>query len=121
MIDEAFYIALKAQIGSLMAYPVLATENAVAPFVVYQRTGTIRDRSQAGDTGRIEAIYRIDVYHKQLLMAQGIAENIVTGLSQYSAAPIRFVVIEGEQDASDISGDPALYRWMIDARVVASK
>lgn len=118
MIDEAFYTALKAQIGSLPAYPVLAAKNAVAPLVVYQRVSTVRDRAISGETGRAEATYRVDVYHEQLLAAETIANTIATGLLAYSDNTIRYISIGNEQDASDISGDPTLYRWMMDVRVV---
>lgn len=118
MVDAAFYAALTAQIGSLKTYPVLATKNAVAPFLVYQRVSTTRERTMSGDAGRLVSIYRVDVYHQQLLQAATIAQAITTGLSGHSDETIRYMAIETEQDASDISGDPTLYRWIIEVRVV---
>lgn len=118
MSDAAFYTALSAQIGSLKAYPVLAPKDAAIPLVVYHRVATSRDRDIAGETGRSEVSYRVDVYHKQVLAAESIAKDIASGLLTYSNDPIRYIAIENEQNASDISGDPTIYRWMLDVRVV---
>ena len=118
MKDDKFYTALSDLIGSLQAYPVIAQKNAVAPFVVYQRVTTQRDRTQNGDSGRGEITYRIDIYHSHIGSAQELADTIASGLSSYSDDAIRYIYIENEEDASDLSGDPALYRWIMEARVI---
>lgn len=120
MIDEAFYTALSGLIGSQRAYPVLASKNAVAPFVVYQRVSTIRDRTVAGDSGRNEATYRVDIYNTDPTEAEALAETISNGLSSYSDGTIRYIYVENEHDASDLSGDPSLYRLIMEIRVTYS-
>lgn len=115
--DASFYTALIAQTGTIKVYPVLAPESAIAPFIVYQRTGTQRDLAVDGTTGLVIASYRIDVYATSLKAAQNIANDIVTGLSQYEAAPINYIRIDNDHDASDLSGDPKLFRIIIEVDV----
>ncbi|WP_022682137.1 tail completion protein gp17 [Sphingobium bisphenolivorans] len=112
--DASFYSALSAQTGTTKVYPVLAPETAVAPFVVYQRTGTQRDLAVDGPTGLAIASYRVDVYATSLKAAKNIADDVVTGLSQYATAPIIYIRIENEFDASDLSGDPKLFRMIVE-------
>lgn len=112
--DSAFYTALSAQTGTTKVYPVLAPDNANAPFVVYQRTGTRRDAAVDGLTGLAVVDYRIDVYATSLKAAQTIADNIAVGLNAYSASPINCIRIENEFDASDLSGDPKLFRVIVE-------
>lgn len=118
MIDQAFYTAIKGIIDPLNAYPVIAEDNAVPPFTVYQRISTIRDRDLSGETGRVEASYRVDVYHQDLEEAENLAQVIASGLIAYKGNGIRDISIEGEENASDLSGDPTLYRWILSVRVV---
>lgn len=113
--DAVLYSAISAQTGPTKVYPVLAPDNAVAPFVVYQRTGTQRDLAVDGPTGLTVASYRIDVYATSLKAAQNIADDIVVGLSQYTTAPINYIRIDNEFDASDLSGDPKLFRMIVEA------
>ncbi|KXU30653.1 hypothetical protein A0J57_20120 [Sphingobium sp. 22B] len=115
--DVSFYAALTAQTGTIKVYPVLAPENATAPFIVYQRTGTQRDIAVDGTTGLVIASYRIDVYSTSLKAAQNIADDIVRGLSQHATAPINYIRIDNEFDASDLSGDPKLFRIIAEVDV----
>lgn len=115
--DASFYAALSAQTGTTKVYPILAPDNATAPFIVYQRTGTQRDIAVDGTTGLVIASYRIDVYSISLKAAQNLADDIVTGLSRYTTAPINYIRIDNEFDGSDLSGDPKLFRIIIEADV----
>jgi len=112
--DSAFYAALSAQTGTVKVYPVLAPDNAVAPFIIYQRTSTQRGVALDGLIGLTSASYRIDVYATSLKAAQQIADGVVTGLAAYGAAPINFIRIDNEFDASDLSGDPKLFRMIVE-------
>ena len=112
--DASFYSAVIAQTGTVKVYPVLAPDDAVAPFAVYQRTGTQRGVALDGLIGLVSASYRIDIYAITLKVAQQIAEDVVTGLAQYGTTPISFIRIDNEFDASDISGDPKLFRMIIE-------
>lgn len=115
--DASFYSALSAQTGTTKVYPILAPDNAKAPFIVYQRTGTQRDLAVDGPTGLLIASYRVDVYATSLKSAQNIADAIIDGLSQYTTAPINYIRIDNEHDASDLSGDPKLFRMIVEADV----
>ena len=117
MSDQDLYQVIKTAVGSLKVYPILAAKNAVAPFLVYERTNTNRDRALSGETGRIEAGYRIDIYAPTLSAAQSLADDLATSFSSTSTSTIRFISIENEQNASDLSGDPALYRWIMEVSV----
>jgi|GEM_PF-4084625 len=112
--DSTFYAALSAQTGTVKVYPVLAPDNAVAPFIIYQRTSTQRGVALDGLIGLASASYRIDVYATTLKAAQQIADHVVTGFDVYSTAPINFIRIENEFDASDLSGDPKLFRMIVE-------
>lgn len=112
--DASFYATLNGLTGTIKVYPVLAPETAIAPFVVYQRTGTQRDLAVDGPTGLIIASYRVDVYATSLKAAQNIADDIVVGLSQYASASFNYIRIENEFDASDLSGDPKLFRMIVE-------
>lgn len=112
--NSAFYSALNALTGSVKVYPVLAPDDAIAPMVVYQRTGTQRGAAIDGLSGLVAASYRIDVYATSLKAAQSLADDLVTGLSQHKAAPINYISIDNEFDASDLSGDPKLFRMIVE-------
>ncbi|MEV5030992.1 DUF3168 domain-containing protein [Sphingobium sp. LMC3-1-1.1] len=112
--DSAFYSALSGLTGSTKVYPVLAPDTAVAPYIVYQRTSTQRGAAIDGLIGLVAASYRIDIYTTTLKAAQTLAETIVTGLAQHSAVPINYIGIDNEHDASDLSGDPKLFRMIVE-------
>lgn len=112
--DSAFYSTLSGLTGTTKVYPVIAPDTAVAPFVVYQRTSTTRGAALDGLIGLAAASYRIDIYATSLKTAQTLADDVVTGLSQHTAAPINFVRIDNEFDASDLSGDPKLFRVIVE-------
>ena len=112
--DASFCSALSGLTGTTKVYPVIAPSTAVAPFVVYQRTSTQRGAAFDGLVGLAAASYRIDIYATTLKAAQTLADDVVTGLSQHSAAPINFIGIDNEFDASDLSGDPKLFRMIVE-------
>ncbi|OAN51848.1 tail completion protein gp17 [Sphingobium sp. TCM1] len=112
--DSAFYSALKSFTGSAKVYPVLAPDDAVAPMVVYQRTSTQRDLTIDGLSGLVSASYRIDIYATSLKAAQSLSDTVVIGLSQHKEAPINYITIDNEFDGSDLSGDPKLFRMIVE-------
>ncbi|MCW2412933.1 MULTISPECIES: hypothetical protein [unclassified Sphingobium] len=114
MIDTDFYIALSSAIGALKAYPNIAAKNANAPFVVYQRVSTQRSTTLDGPDGLAVASYRVDIYAKSLLEAQQIAYTACVELVSYKSDSIHYITIINEQDGSDVSGSPDLYRIILD-------
>jgi hypothetical protein len=57
-------------------YPVLATQNAPFPLVVYRRTGTRRERGLTGNFGRPVATFSVNVVSHTYTEAKGIADAI---------------------------------------------
>jgi hypothetical protein len=57
-------------------YPVLATQNAPFPLVVYRRTGTRRDRSLQGGHGLPIATFSVSIVSESYSQAKDIADSI---------------------------------------------
>lgn len=57
-------------------YPVLATQNAPFPLVVYRRTGTRRDRSLGGNNGVPVATFSVSIVSETYSQAKEIADEI---------------------------------------------
>lgn len=57
-------------------YPVLATQNAPFPLVVYRRTGTRRDRSLVGNHGVPIATFSVSIVSETYSQAKEIADDI---------------------------------------------
>lgn len=83
-------------------HPILATQNAAFPLVVYRRTGTRREKGLTGGFGRPVATFAVSVVAQSYSEAKEIADSIrlkvdnFTG--EFSGLTIVFATLVSESD-----------------------
>jgi len=68
-------------------YPVLATQNAPFPLVVYRRTGTRRERDMRGNIGVPIATFSVSIVCESYSQAKDIADSVRLGVDNFTGEP----------------------------------
>ena len=110
MIEETLTAKLKAAVGSIKVYPVVAPDNAVAPYVIYQRVSTPRWTSLDGPSRVAQPTFQVDVYHSTYLQARTVAGQIRASLDGLREGDVLGCTLENERDLSDLTAEPSLHR-----------
>lgn len=119
MIEETLTALLKGVTPKV--FPIIAPENASAPFLVYQRASTVRPMHLDSVGGLAQATFRVDVYHSSVKAAVTLANQIRVALNGYSDDDIEGCTLVQERDLSDISGETALFRVNLEFLVTYSE
>lgn len=121
LVERAIYERLKTLAGGKV-YVAAAPENAVAPFIVFQRVIGERWKALAGSTGQANANMQIDCYATSYYAAKALAIEVEELLDSYAGnvyygtgSPQNFVKILGsslqsESDLIDETDSPLLHR-----------
>lgn len=121
LVEYAIHELIKT-IGDNRVYAMRAPQDAVVPFVVFQRIDAQRWRSINSPSGIAQATIQIDVYAGDYYAAKTLAAQIETALDGYAGtvyygadspqASVRIggISLQGDNDILDQTEEPFLYR-----------
>lgn len=95
-------------------YPLTAPQNAVPPFITYQRVSAPRLRSTTGGSGQANPRFQIDAWAATYAEVKALAQQVRLALDNFRGAvagvTIRSCSLESDRDLIDPEADPRLYR-----------
>jgi len=86
-------------------FPVMAPENSLPPFVVYQRNGTVRERITTANACVPVATFAVWVHCETYLEGKDLADRIRLGLDNFKG-DAGSVIIEHAFLTDESDGDP---------------
>lgn len=100
-IEAALYSRLSAEVTPVSGriYPIIAPQNVVPPFLVYQRVSSRRPSAFCADTGVVQARFQITAYDDDYDGALSVRDNVRQALQRWTQTsdPLIFdTLIENE-------------------------
>lgn len=89
------------------AFPLNVPEGTSPPFVVYSRTGTVRDQDLGGTTGTAVGTFTVDIYADGYMDVKGLADAVRAELNNFSGSGDG-VTIQWSHLTEEVDGDPVL-------------
>jgi len=97
--------------GMCRAWPVQASEDAVPPFLVYGRTGTVRERVLPDSIRAPVATFQVAVYAETYIGAKDLAAAVRRGLDNFQGTAEgvtighAYLVDESDGEPVDFAGE----------------
>lgn len=106
-VDQALSLALTRwpALAGVRAYPSVASDGAVSPYIVYRQYAGSRVSDMGGDAGLANPLFQIDVYARDLQRAAELKQAV---LEAVLASPLKATA---RNDDSDYEPDTKLYRY----------
>lgn len=109
--------AVSALIGDRV-YHQLLPQNAIMPALIYSRISDQRSMLCESPDGFVGARYSIDCYARDSSTAKGLSDAVRLSLNglrgSLAGESIDFIQLESQQDLSDVDGDTATRRVLLD-------
>lgn len=80
-------------------YPLTATDNAVTPYITYQRISTNSENVMSGSSGLANTRLQIDVYADTYLLANTVADQVDNLLNAWAVTNVSVSVQDLYEDA----------------------
>lgn len=109
------FAGLSAMVASRI-YPVNAPQDALMPYVVYQRVSSVKIGLLASDTDIAEPRYQIDVYAGSYSSCRDTADQVVLAMQRWQGTEAGTVVMDTtiENDSDTYDNDLLTYNSTID-------
>lgn len=87
------------------AFPLTVPEGTLPPFVVYSRTGTVRERDLEGSVGSPVGTFSVEIYADGYLDGKQLADAVRAQVNNFSGSA-GDVTIQWSNLAEEADGDP---------------
>lgn len=124
MIEKKLVEKLQEVTGlSNRVFPLVAKQGQDVPFIVYDRTNTVRDKTLTDFNGLVEVSFQIDIHEKSYSNLKTVSQNVITKLKSFEGQTwgsykIQSCEIENETEDYFDDDDVKWYVSFIDFTII---